>query len=167
MLVVSNTSPVSNLAVIGRLDLFRSQFGSIRIPEAVWAELSRLEHSGGRRAIEQACAEGWIRIHRLENSALSDVLSSSLDAGESEAIALAAESQADLLIMDETAGRAMARNLGITITGTLGLLLKEKNKGGIVSLGEEMNRLVNEAGFFLSARIMQIFLAAAGESNPD
>lgn len=163
MQVVSNTSPVCNLAVIGRLDVLRGQFGSIQIPAAVRAELARLEHSGGRQAIDQACADGWIRIQRLETSELSNVLSSSLDAGEAEAIALAIECRANLLLIDESAGRAMARSLDIKLTGTLGLLLKEKREGRIPSLGMEMDRLVNEAGFFLSPQVRRIFLESAGE----
>lgn len=165
MQVVSNTSPVCNLAIIGRLDVLRGQFGTIQIPEAVRAELARLEHPDGRQAIDQACADGWIRVERLTRSDLSEVLLSSLDAGESEAIALAIESRANLLVIDETAGRAMARSLAITLTGTLGLLLKEKREGRIASLGIEMDRLVNDAGFFLSPRVRRTFLDAAGESS--
>ena len=166
MQVVSNTSPVCNLAIIGRLEVLRGQFGSIQIPEAVRAELARLEHPGGRQAIERACTDGWIRIERLTTSSdLSNLLSSSLDAGEAEAIALAIESRANLLVIDETAGRAMARSLGITLTGTLGVLLKEKREGRIPSLLIEMDRLVNDAGFFLSPRVRRTFLDAAGESG--
>ena len=165
MQVVSNTSPVCNLAIIGRLDVLRGQFGAIQIPEAVRVELARLEHSGGRQAIDQAYADGWIRIQRLTSSDLSGVLSSSLDAGEAEVIALAIESRANLLVIDETAGRAMARSLAITHTGTLGILLKEKREGRIPSLGIEMDRLASDAGFFLSPRVRRTFLDAAGESG--
>ena len=165
MQVVSNTSPVCNLAIIGRLDVLRGQFGTIQIPEAVRAELARLEHPGGRQGIQQAYDDGWIRIQRLTNRDLSNVLSASLDAGEAEAIALAIESRANRLLMDETAGRAMARSLAITLTGTLGLLLKEKREGRIPSLGIEMERLVSDAGFFLSPRVGRFFLDAAGESG--
>jgi predicted nucleic acid-binding protein len=65
--------------------------------------------------------------------------------------------------MDESVGRAAARNLGITMTGTLGVLLKEKRAGRLFSMREEMDRLVNDAGFFISGRIRQSFLEAAGE----
>ena len=54
MRVVSNTSPISNLAIIGRLDVHSRQFGTICIPAAVRRELARLEHDTGSRAIEQA-----------------------------------------------------------------------------------------------------------------
>jgi uncharacterized protein len=164
MRVVSNTSPISNLAIIGRLDVLLHQFGAIWIPEAVHRELSRLEHQAGRQAIEQALTQGWIQIESAKPSDLARNLASSLDAGEAEAIALASESAAKLLIMDESAGRAAARNLGITMTGTLGVLLKEKRGGRLASIEKEMDRLVNDAGFFISGRIRQLILEAAEEN---
>ena len=164
MQVVSNTSPLSALSIIGRLGLLRSQFGTIRVPEAVWTELSRLDHDSSKQALEQAHAEGWIQVHQAANRAMVEILGVTLDAGESEAIAMSQEWPADLLIMDESSGRAMARNLKIRITGTLGLLLKAKRDGEIPSLKFEMDRLVRDAGFFLSERVRNTFLAEAGES---
>ena len=163
MRVVSNTSPISNLAIIGRLGILRCQFGITSIPDAVWGELSRLEHAAGKLAIEDACAEGWLRVSRLLDPSLASVLSSSLDAGESEAIALASESRADLLLMDESAGRAMARTLNLNIAGTLGILLKEKREGRIPSFLGEMDKLITEAGFYVSSSVRKTFLMASGE----
>jgi hypothetical protein len=67
-----------------------------------------------------------------------------------------------LLIMDESSGRAMARNLNTRITGTLGVLLKAKRDGEITSLKFEMDRLVRDAGSFVSDRVQNTFLAEAG-----
>jgi hypothetical protein len=163
MRVVSNTSPISNLAIIGRLDALSRQFGKVSIPGAVESELGRLEHVPGRRAIEQALQTGWIQVEVVTAGDLARNLASTLDEGEAEAIALASGSNVNLLIMDESAGRAAARNLGLTITGTLGVLLKEMRDGVLSSMREEMDRLVNEAGFFISDRIRQLFLKAARE----
>lgn len=165
MQVVSNTSPLSSLAIIGRLGLLRAQFGTIRIPKAVWTELSRLEHATGKLALEQAHAEGWIQVHEIANRPMVEILSTTLDAGESEAIAMSLEWPADLLIMDESSGRAMSRNLNIRITGTLGVLLKAKRDGEIPSLKSAMDRLVQDAGFFVSDRVRNTFLAEAGEES--
>lgn len=164
MQVVSNTSPLSALSIIGRLGLLRAQFGVIRIPKAVWTELSRLEHASGKQALEQAHAEGWIEVHETANRPMVGILAATLDAGESEAVAMSLEWPADLLIMDESSGRAMARNLNIRITGTLGVLLKAKRDGEIPSLKSEMDRLVQDAGFFVSDRVRNTFLAQAGEA---
>lgn len=163
MRVVSNTSPISNLAIIGRLDALFLQFGKVRIPAAVCRELARLEHHAGKQVIDVALSQEWIQVEAETTSNLARNLASSLDAGEAEAIALASETGADLLIMDESAGRAAARNLGINMTGTLGVLLKEKHAGRLPSMKKEMDRLVSEAGFFISGRIRQLFLEAAGE----
>ncbi len=84
--------------------------------------------------------------------------------GSCHDIAMSLEWPADLLIMDESSGRAMARNLNIRITGTLGVLLKAKREGQIPSLKFEMNRLVQDAGFFVSDHVRNAFLAEAGES---
>ena len=164
MRVVSNTSPVSNLAIIGRLELLRRQFGDLVIPVAVGAELSRLEHPAGKQAVEQALEGGWIRIEPIQDAGLYQTLAGSLDPGEAEAICLASRHSDSLLIMDESAGRCAARDLGIRVTGTLGILLKEKRDGGIESMRDEMDRLVNEAGFYVSDKIRRTVLETAGES---
>lgn len=85
-------------------------------------------------------------------------------AGESEAIAMSLEWLADLLIMDASSGRAMAHNLNIRISGTLGVLFKANRDGQISSLRFEMGRLVRDAGIFLSDRVRNTFLAETGES---
>jgi hypothetical protein len=84
--------------------------------------------------------------------------------GSCHDIAMSLEWLADLLIMDESSGRAMARNLNIRITGTLGVLLKAKRYGQIPSLKSEMDCLVQDAGFFVSDRVRNTFLAEAGKS---
>ena len=163
MRVVSNTSPISNLAIIGLLEVLRRQLGEIHIPPAVCAELLRLENGNARKAIEDSVSDGWIRMVELSNQSTSRALQESLDPGESEAIALAVEARAELLVMDESAGRAAARAQGIRVTGTLGILLRERKAGGIASIGEEMERLVREAGFYVSAHVGEQFLREAGE----
>ncbi len=104
-------------------------------------ELSRLEHDSDKQVLEQAYAEGWIQVHEAANRPTVCILGITLDVGESETIAMSLEWPVDFLIMDESSGRAMARNLKIRITGTLGVLLKAKRDGEIPSLKFEMARL--------------------------
>lgn len=165
MRVVSNTSPISNLAIIGRLEILREQFGMVSVPEAVERELAALDHAAGKAAIERAKSAGWLLVERVDDSALVQILEVSLDAGESEAIGLAAQNRVDLLIMDESAGRAAARRLEIPVAGTLGLLLKEKQCGRIPSLKAEIDSLVSDAGFYLSSSVTEVFLKKAGEET--
>ena len=94
MRAVSNTSPISNLAIIGRLDLLRQRYGMLRVPPAVSQELSALSHVPAKCAIAAALAEGWVIVERPPAAPLQ--LLFSLDAGETEAIALALATQADV-----------------------------------------------------------------------
>lgn len=161
MRAVSNTSPICNLAIIGRLGLLKERYGQILIPPAVQRELAALSHLPAKAAIAAALREGWIVVQK---PALPlPALASSLDAGEMEAIALAASVRADVLLIDEKKGREVARQLGLVLAGVLGELLYAKIKGSIPSLRNEIYRLRKEAGFFVDARIEQFILAQAGE----
>jgi predicted nucleic acid-binding protein len=104
MLAVSNTSPISNLASIGHLDLLRSQFGDIRIPGAVAAELSAHPNPSVSASIQAAISERWIQTTTVREGELLNLLSLQLDRGEAEAIVLAVELKADVILMDEQEG---------------------------------------------------------------
>ena len=81
--VISNTSPITNLAVIGQLELVRAQLSGVTVPEAVWLEMLALPHHAGRAALVAARAAGWLRVATLANSAMAASLRlSGLDAGE-------------------------------------------------------------------------------------
>ena len=103
MITVSNSSPIINLARIGKLDLLRQIFGTVTVPDAVWREVV-VDGAGqaGARDVEQA---SWIRRATVKNRDLVRALQQELDEGESEAIALACETQGSLLLMDENLGR--------------------------------------------------------------
>lgn len=89
MQVVSNTSPVLNLAIIGRLELLRDQFAQVAIPAGVWDELRADEPLPGSRAVASAVTEGWLEVVPVHNKSLVTALRVDLDTGEAEAIALA------------------------------------------------------------------------------
>lgn len=163
MRVVSNTSPLTNLAVIGRLEWVREEVGTVMIPEEVWCELSALDHAEGRQALIAAKEAGWLCVERAENRALVQSLAMELDPGEAEALALAIEIRADILIIDDSAGRRAATHQGVVVTGALGIVLRVKKRGRIGSMAEVMDRLVSEAGFFISAKVRAQFLTEAGE----
>lgn len=98
MLVASNTSPISNLAIIGRLNLLQAQFGEVRIPGAVKSELDLLSHPDASKDIQQAFREGWIKPQALQDDKIARLLDATLDPGEAAAIALALEISADLIL---------------------------------------------------------------------
>ena len=161
MRAVSNTSPISNLAIIGRLDLLKHRYGTVLIPPAVAQELSALSHPAAKLRIAEAIAAGWLVMQAP--SVPPTVPPLPLDAGEVEAIRLALTVQADVLLMDEKRGREAARRLGLTVAGLLGELLHARQNGKLPELRSEIARLRTEAGFFVDAEIERFILSQVGE----
>ncbi len=95
MLVISNTSPLLNLAIINRLHLIREQFTEITIPSVVLKELRIDENLPGSPQLKEAFDTSWIKVKAVENEAFVQLLRRELDEGEAEAIALAVELKAD------------------------------------------------------------------------
>lgn len=162
MRVVSNTSPLSNLAIIERLELLSRRYNVIHIPAEVAGELAALTHRPAQARLQAAIAQGWLRVETPAHLP-SVALPFPLDAGESAAIALALASRADVLLIDEKCGRAAARNLGLSVGGLLGELLHARARGWISSLRDEIERLRREAGFFVDREIEAFILSQAGE----
>ena len=161
MRVVSNTSPICNLAAIGRLSLLRARYAQIFIPLEVLRELSRFSHPSGQREVQTALVEGWIVPEPVSPG--REPILASLDEGETEAITLAITTKADFLLIDEKRGRECARSLGLNVAGLLGELLHAKHTGAIPSLKHEFNLLRQRAGFYISKPVELLFLAEARE----
>lgn len=162
MLVVSDTSPLSNLAIIDRLELLRVQLGRILIPPAVRQELDRLSHAAARDRLQAAFQDGWLRIAPL-TAPVSAELAAALDPGEAEALALAQQLKASLVLLDESAARLVAGQLGVSHAGVLGVLRQARQSGRITSLAVEIRRLRTEARFFVSPALEKRLLNAVGE----
>lgn len=152
MLVASNTSPICNLAIVGRLQLLRSQFGEIWIPPAVKCELDRLHHADALKEIQQSFQEGWIKMKALTSDRFARLLRTTLDPGEAEAIALALELRAELILLDERDGRSAAERAGLRVTGVLGVLLRAKELGQIPSVAQELDALRTRAASLFQPR---------------
>jgi predicted nucleic acid-binding protein len=163
MRAISNTSPISNLAAIGRLKLLNSQFDSVSIPTAVARELKAHPVAAAADLIQTALTEKRIEILQSNPSHLLSVLLTQLHQGEAEAIALAAATKADFLLIDEREGRRLAIQAGLSVTGVLGILLRAKFKGDIAALRPEIEALRSKARFFIAADLEHKVLFAAGE----
>ncbi|GMV35394.1 MAG: DUF3368 domain-containing protein [Chloroflexi bacterium] len=163
MLVVSNTSPIMNLAVLGLLDLLRQQFGEVIVPGAVIEELRLDADFPGTENIRRAISEGWLREDKIENRQVVLALRRELDNGEAEAIALALQLKINLILMDERDGRSLAKSMGLTPIGVLGVLIRAKQNGDVNSVGDILKRLRSEAGFYISDDLMQNILLEIGE----
>ena len=94
---------------------------------------------------------------------LVKVLQRELDHGESEAIALALQMQADWLLLDECEGRRVARSMGIKVTGVLGVLLRARRDLQLPSLAEALEQLRVQAGFRIAPELEAEILRQAGE----
>jgi hypothetical protein len=163
MVAVSNTSPISNLSITGRLDLLRSQFTQVLIPEAVRAELAGLPNAEAKASIENALRTGWLQCRAVGNRQLVTALENDLDKGEAEAIALATEVEAGLLLIDEKEGRGFARRAGLMVRGILGVLIRAKVLGQIDSVKAEIEALRDRAGFFIASSLEAEVLRNVGE----
>jgi len=162
MLVVSNTSPISNLAIVGRLDFLRRRYAIVRLPPAVADELAALTHPAGLQRIQTALAGRWLMVETLDKT-IPRLLPFPLDPGETAAIALACQLKADVLLMDEKRGREAARHCGLAVAGVLGELIHAKLAGWIPNVRDEIQRLRLDAGFFVDATVEKFILSQVGE----
>jgi len=149
MPVVSNTSPILNLAIIGELYLLRDQFGVILIPPVVLDELHVDKNLPGSEDVNNAIKDGWIRIEAVKQNALVRALQRDLDNGEAEAIALAIQVNAEWLLIDERDGRNAGKSMELKVVGILGILLKAYREGKLKSLKQAMSKLREKAGFYV------------------
>lgn len=162
MIIVSNTSPLTNLAAINRFDLLQKLYGELHIADAVWSELNS---SGKEWPGQQNVAQSdWIHHHTVENRTLVTALSQDLDQGEAETIALAIKLNADIILLDEKEGRALAKRFGLVVSGVFGLLLEAKAKGHLTEIRSSLDALQRDAGFYMSQSIFNYVLELANES---
>jgi predicted nucleic acid-binding protein len=161
MSIVSNASPLINLARIGKLDLLRQLYGEVTIPSAVWQEV--VVEGAGQPGADDLKAATWIKTQAVTNRELVRALQQELDAGEAEAIALALEIGAELLLMDERLGRETAHHLGLRYTGLIGILVEARHKDLVGAVKPELDALRDLAGFRVSDALYTRVLQDAGE----
>lgn len=154
MIVVSDTSVITALIHIERLDLLAEIFGVVVIPQAVAEELS----------VSHISLPAWITQIRVRDMRTIEKLLIKLDPGESEAIALAIELRADFLLMDEKLGRAAAQREGLTTIGILGVATAAKRMGLIESVAPVIRELRERASFWVSEELEQRVLREVNES---
>ena len=158
MIIVSDTTPLISLMKIGQLDLLEKLFGEVQIPEAVFEGLIyNSNYPEESKLIIKVSVNNTSAVELLRRS-------SGLDAGESEAIILSDSLNASLLLMDEVKGRQVAKQMGIPLMGTLGLLLvgyKENilTKQQIV----EYINIMRKSGRHISETLYQQLLAKISE----
>ena len=124
MIVIADTTPLISLMKANCLDILQSIFGKVIIPEAVYDELT----SNTNYPKESLMIKSSSYISResvMNHQSVDDLMGKTgLDIGESEAIVMVKEKNADLLLIDEYRGRQAAKEMGIAVVGTIGLLLR-------------------------------------------
>jgi predicted nucleic acid-binding protein len=147
MIAVSDTSPINYLVLIELHHLLPELFGRVFVPDAVHLEL---RSHGAPEAIGRFLAKppNWLEIR----SAPPDATLRGLDAGEREAISLALAVGADLVLMDERKGRQVAREKGLRVSGTIGVIHLAADRK-LVRLQDALERLAN-TNFRVSPRLL-------------
>ncbi len=161
MIVVSNTSPIINLAAVDELALLEKLYHRIIIPHAVYHEIAVT--GAGQPGSLEVQTYSWIESREVSNRALVTALRTELDPGESEAIALAIETKAEFLLIDERRGREVAARFGLKFIGLLGVLIEAKQKGYLENVKPILSALESKAGFRMSRELKSRVLEAAGE----
>jgi hypothetical protein len=127
------------------LDLLKAEFGEILVPEAVFDEVTSNELKGSNE-VKQA---DWIKVLSVKNKKGLSFLPM-LDRGEESAIVLAIEQDADLVLLDDLAGRRAAMIQGLNVMGTLGFLKVMHRKGRIKDFRNVLDDLQNN-GLWMGA----------------
>ena len=164
MIVVSDTSPITNLAAIGQLYLLEALYTQIIIPVAVYDEMVNVGKSVPGTVEVKTLS--WIQAKALtERQRVITIQESeeNIDLGEAEAITLALELKADLLLMDERRGRIVATSYGLQVTGLLGVLVQAKQNNLIEAVQPLIDQLIEEADFRVSNELYTTILKIAGE----
>lgn len=154
MPVVSNSSPLIALVRIQQIDLLSALSTSVLIPPVVATEIVR----------SLPFVPTWLQRTPLKSALPLNVMRRSLGPGEREAIALAIETRAELILLDDLPARGVAQIAGLSVIGTLGVLLAAKRAGLIQQLRPELDNLLRTS-FFLSPQLYARLLRDAGEEE--
>ena len=145
---VPDTSCLIHLERIDRLDLLRTLYDDLRIPPAVRDEYGGVPDG---IALVDSPSRPFVRLLRR-----------TVDAGEAEVIALGTDLDAAHVVLDDAAARAEARDLDVTVVGTIGLVIRAKHAGHISAVRPLLDAL-RESGFWMSEALFRRALHRAGE----
>jgi predicted nucleic acid-binding protein len=163
MIVVADISPLNYLIRLGRPDVLREIYGRVLVPHAVLTEMQHPDAPSEVRAWAFA-PPAWLEQKRVQQ--LDETLASELGAGEREAISIALEVSADVLLIDERTGRQQAEARHIEVAGTLAVLLQASLRG-YFDFPEALKQL-RQYGFRVSWPVEATMLARyQGREHPE
>lgn len=164
MKVVSDSSVLIALSSIGYLTLIKERFPKgIAIPQAVWREV--VVDGGEKKGALSVAKSDWISVITVKDDRTVSLLQAELDLGEAEAIALAKELDADVVLIDERDARRAARRMNLRVLGTVGLLMWAKKAGRITSISTVLDLLCTDGKFRLSSDLCERAIRESGENE--
>lgn len=157
--IVINTSPWIALSICGQTSLVEKLYSNVYIPQKVKEEIL----TGGKSGVgvKELNTSSWLIIENVLDHSKVELLYE-LDQGEAEVIVLAREKKIKNVLLDEKIARQQAKILGLNVIGTLGLLLKAKNKGLLHSIKPLINKILDN-GIWINDEIVHGILKEAGE----
>lgn len=149
MIVVSDTTPLNYLILTETLHVLPALFGQVYVPSAVLSELSHAKSPDAVRAFAASPPE-WLTVQ--DPTRTDPTLK--LGSGETAAITLAQELEADWVLMDERKGSREAENRRLRVAGTL-TILEEAGAKGLLDYDETRDRLVGETTFYATEQVLR------------
>lgn len=161
MIVVSDTSPLVYLAAVGQAELLVKLYGRVVVPVGVRDEIA----AGVAKMPANRSLLGcdWLEVLPARDANRVAEFAAKVDEGEAEAIELALELKADLVLMDDQDGRAVAEQEGLRVVGLLGVLVEARHAGHLDSVRAVLSWLSTETNFRLTPELQASILKAAGE----
>jgi len=155
MILIADSSALIALAIVDKLELLDQLFGKVYIPRAVYSEIIK-DNKQASVKLKEYCQDKVIDISSIINFNVS------LGKGESEAIILYKEQDADYLLCDDKKAKKFAQSFGINVIGTLGILLQAKERGYIEKI-TPIIEILRDSDIFIDEKTYKIVLKIANE----
>ncbi len=155
MILIADSSALVALAIINRLEVLEKLFGKVYVPRAVYDEISQ-ENKSESYKLKKYCKNKVLDIQSNANFNIT------LGKGESEAIVLYTEQNADFLLCDDKKAKKFAQNFGLKVIGSLGILLKAKEVGLINEI-TPLIEILRGSRIFIDDKTYTLVLRMAGE----
>ncbi|MGL5193348.1 MAG: DUF3368 domain-containing protein [Chroococcales cyanobacterium] len=160
--IICNATPLINFASIHRLDILKSLFTEIVIPQAVYAETVESGFPNSE-TIVKGISSGWLKVERVQE--MPESIPLELDAGEREVIALALSEQKTRVVLDEKRARKVAQGLELNVMGSLGILILAKQQRIIPKVKLLLDAMMTEAQYWVNESLYHHVLQAVSEDE--
>ncbi len=155
MIVISDSGPLIALSKINYLDILNKFFSEVVIPQAVWIEV--VEKGKGRPGAKSVKESKWIKIKKVKNTLGVEALKHEIGIGESEAIILAKELDADIILIDDRIAREIALSMGLNVAGTLSIIYEAINNKIINENFKEIVEIMRRNNIWISEELIDDF----------